>query len=97
MYSSIPFDWIVNHLHLVGWPTLIYACYRVIKVTVKFARAATIVEQRVLKGEETLNLLATNHLPHLLAAMEDTDKSVQNMHETMRGIRDDLRLLMVKD
>jgi hypothetical protein len=97
MYTSVPFDWLSNHLHLIGWPTLIYACYRIIKVTFRFGRAATLVEQRVLDGEATLHLVATNHLPHLELAMQDTNKSVQNMHETLRGLRDDLRMLMVKD
>lgn len=50
----------------------------------------TVVEQRVLKAEETIHLMATNHLPHLEMAINDTNK-------ILTGIREDLRILMVKE
>lgn len=88
--NTTPFAWVVSHLAVVGWPALLYASYRVILACIKIGRAATLVEQRVLKGEETLYLLATNHIPHVEMAIQESNKILQ-------GIREDLRVLMVKD
>jgi len=97
MFDTAPFTWAVIHFSYIGWPALIYTCYRVIVLGFKFARTATLVEQRVLKGEETLYLLATNHLPHIQVAIENSDKTAQETNKVLQGIREDLRLLMVKN
>jgi len=81
---------LLSNLHLIGWPALIFAAYRIIVVCVKVGRAAAKVEQRVLDGEKTLYLMATNHLPHIQEAMEDNTKE-------LRGLREDLKLLFLKD
>jgi hypothetical protein len=88
--DTTPFSWVISHLAVLGWPAVLYAAYRIIVACIKIGRAATLVEQRVLDGEKTLYLLANNHLPHIQAAIEDSNK-------IMQGIRDDLKMLMVKD
>lgn len=90
-------SWVISHLYAIGWPAVLYGVYRVIRFCIVVARTLTIVEQRVLKGEETIYLMASNHLPHLEMAIQDTNKILGTMHDTMRGTRDDLRVLMVKE
>lgn len=97
MLDTTPYLWVVSHLQVIGWPAVIYAAYRIIKACFRLGRAATLVEQRVLDGERTLHLLATNHLPHLEMAIKETTATVAGVHTTMQGIRDDLKLLMVKE
>lgn len=88
--NTTPLSWVLSHLSVIGWPAILYAAYRIIVACIKIGRAATLVEQRVLKGEETLYLLATNHIPHVEMAIQEGNKE-------LRGIREDLKILMVKE
>lgn len=97
MYLTAPISWVVTHLQFIGWPAIFYTLYRILLFCFRAARTLTIVEQRVLKGEETIFLMANNHLPHIQKASEDTNLSIISLHETLRGVRDDLRMLMVKE
>lgn len=97
MYNTAAFAWVVSHLALIGWPAVLYAAYRIIVMCFKVGRSATLIVQRVLTGEETLHLLASNHLPHLQIEMEKTNTHLEQTNATLKNIRDDLRLLMVKD
>lgn len=83
-------SWLAFHLQVIGWPAVLYGVYRIIVVCFRVGRAATLIEQRVLEGEKTLYLMATNHLPHLQMELEKSNT-------TMQGIRDDLKLIMTKD
>lgn len=87
----------MSHLSVFGWPAVLYAAYRIIVACIKIGRAATLVEQRVLEGEKTLYLLATNHLPHIQVAIEESNKKIEEGNKTLQGIREDLKILMVKD
>lgn len=90
MYNSAFFPWVVSHLNLIGWPVAIGFTYKLLRFVFKAGQTVSVVCQRILDGEDTLHKVATNHLPHLQLAMEDTN-------ETLKAIREDLRLLMVKE
>lgn len=81
--NTSPLAWVVSHLSVIGWPALLYAAYRVILVCIKIGRAATVVEQRVLKAEETIYLMANNHLAHIQQAVEETNKHLAEMNKNL--------------
>ena len=85
--TSTPFEVASSHLHLIGWPTLCYAVYRVV-------RFLTALETRAARAEEQL----INHIPTSLGEVKE---SVDNMKvallesnkETRDVIRDTFRRL----
>jgi hypothetical protein len=91
MNSTAPVLWVVNHLQFIGWPAILYTLYRILLFCFGAARTLTIVEQRVLKGEETIFLMANNHLPHIQVASEETNRSIISMHETLKLMREDIK------
>jgi hypothetical protein len=96
LYNSVIFPWVVSHLSLIGWPTLIFTCYKLLRFIFKSGTLLTVFIQRVLKAEDTIHLMATNHLPHLEMYMQDTNKSVQEGNKTLDDIHDTLKLLLVR-
>lgn len=90
MYNSAFFPWVVSHLNYIGWPVVLGFTYKMLRFVFKAGRVFTLACQRILDGEQTLHLVATNHLPHLQVEMEKSN-------EILEAIRDDLRALMVKE
>lgn len=85
---------ISNNFHIVGWSGLLIA---VIKVSWKASRYITKLEKSLedTKGAtDTINLLATNHLPHIQHAVESLQDTVENTREDLivelKGLRQDL-------
>jgi len=74
-----PLEWITQHIQLVGWPTLIYATWRV-------TRFFTIVETRVLSAEEHITTLATNHFPHMEASLQNQDNLLKSMDGSLKTL-----------
>ena len=76
-----PLEWVSQHIQLVGWPTLIYATWRV-------TRFFTIVETRVLSAEEHITTLATNHFPHMEASLQNQDNLLKSMDGSLKTLAD---------
>lgn len=83
MYTTAPLDWAVNHLHYIGWPAVIYGVYRVLRFCFLAARILSVVEQRVLKAEDTIYLMANNHLAHIQEAVEKTNEHLAEMNKNI--------------
>lgn len=84
MYNVAFLQWIVSHLNFVGWP-LVFACiYKLLRFLFKAGRVLTVVEQRVLKAEDTIHLMATNHLPHVQQAVEESNKHLSEISTTLK-------------
>lgn len=96
MFNTAPFVWAVSHFSYIGWPTFIFACYRVFRFFYKLGCSVTLLIQRVLKGEETIQLMAVNHLPHIQAALEDINAKTEQTNEILRALRDDLQDVRVR-
>ena len=64
-YSNSPFEYISTHLHLIGWPTLVYAVWKV-------TTFLTDVKGRAQRAEDQL----TMHIP---ATLKDVKGSIDNM------------------
>jgi len=74
MYNSAFFPWVVSHLNFIGWPLVFGLGYKILVFLFRAGRVMTVVEQRVLKAEDTIHLMATNHLPHIQVAIEESNK-----------------------
>lgn len=74
-----PFEWVAQHMQLVGWPTLCYAVWRV-------TRFFTIVETRVLSAEEHITTLATNHFPHMEESLRTQDGLMKSMDTSLKTL-----------
>jgi hypothetical protein len=74
-----PYEWIFQHLQVIGWPTLCYAVWRV-------TRFFTIVEGRVLNAEDHVVNMATNHFPHMEASLQNQDVLLKSMDGSLKAI-----------
>jgi hypothetical protein len=81
--DTTPFSWVISHLAVLGWPAVFYAVYRVLRFCFLAARVLTVVEQRVLKAEDTIYLMANNHLAHIQEAVEETNKHLSEMNKNL--------------
>lgn len=76
-----PVYWALDHLSLVGWPTIVYSVWRI-------ARFLTSVENRALTAEANLIKLTTNDLPHVSSALEGIHKSNESIDRTLKNLVD---------
>jgi hypothetical protein len=67
-----PFEWLSNHLQLVGWPTLIALSW-------KAWRFLTKAELRFIASETHIKKMATNEFPHMQASLESIDRNIQKL------------------
>jgi len=79
--------WIDSHWQaLLGWITGIFTLSKVLKAFAKLTISVNDVFERFLAAEQTLTLVATNHLPHLQAEMERMNDGVADLqNKTERG------------
>lgn len=70
---------LAQYIHIIGWPSLMYAAYRV-------GRFFTKIESRFIALEENINKAMTNDLPHLQISMTA-------ILEGLTDLRDDIRYL----
>ena len=90
-------NWIASNWQAVcGWATVLVVLYR---IGAGIARAVTGInmaltrftqaEKTITSVKSTVELLATNHLPHILAALEKTNEHLSDM-------KDDFRLILLQ-
>ena len=77
--NSSPIVWAIEHFSAIGWPTLIYAVWRV-------TRFFTVVETRVLSAEEHITTLATNHFPHMEESLRTQDGLMKSMDSSLKTL-----------
>lgn len=90
MIYTAPYDWVVSHLGaILAWAlflsAVIFAFYRFVVACYRATRAFVTIEQRVLDGEKTLYTMATNHLPHLQVELENVNKNLVILTETLKA------------
>ena len=79
------FQWIVDNWQSVcGWVTGGYLVYRVGRFFTSVVLSVTSVVERFEKAENVLNLVATNHLPHLQIELEKTNATMTSMDQTLK-------------
>lgn len=70
MLTSTPFDWVSDHLHMIGWPTLTVVAWRI-------SRFLTKVEGRFLNAEAHVNAI-----PEMKATLESIDHNIDKLVNT---------------
>jgi hypothetical protein len=69
-----PFDWVVTHIQLLGWPIVCVAVY-------KFARFLDKMQYRASIVEENISTLTENHFPHIQKSLESIDETLQRQEQ----------------
>lgn len=95
-------NWIGLHWQaILGWITGLVTLYKAGRWFAKLAISINNVFERFIQAENTLEKLATNHLPHLQIEMEkmneglaDLQISTDGSNELLTGIREDIRAVL---
>lgn len=70
-------DFLSTHMPLIGWPAILLLLWRLGVFIAKFMdRYLTKFEERVAKAEQTIDAVATNHLPHIEQGLKDVTAAV---------------------
>jgi hypothetical protein len=69
-----PFEWVAQHLQVLGWPAITYAAYRA-------GRFFTKIEQRALALEEHVTKAMANDLPHIQAALNAVLEAIVDLRD----------------
>lgn len=78
------FEFLSKNIHLAGWVFVMGLVW-------KISRFFTKLEERTKKTEETIEVVATNHLPHLQSGIENVNDTLKELH------RDILHVLIHKN
>lgn len=79
--GNSPFEWASQHIHLVGWGTVIWLVW---KAGQFFSQAKT----QVTKTVGQIDTMATNHFPHMERSIITMDKNIGRMAQHMTGDSD---------
>jgi hypothetical protein len=76
---NTPWQAFVTSLSSIGLLTFIYVVWKIGTFLVHLTLAIASVRERFVAGEGTINLIATNHLPHLQIEMEKTNAQLAQL------------------
>jgi hypothetical protein len=80
--ANSPFEWASQHLQIIGWPALVIFAWRV----------ATYFERITSQASKTvgqIDMLATNHMPHMETSLISMEKSLTTIAENSHRRRED--------
>jgi hypothetical protein len=81
------FQWIAaNWQFICKFFTAIYLVVRLGRFFTTMVLKVSSVVERFELAESTLTTVATNHLPHIQAAVEDTNRIMSSVDETLKKI-----------
>ena len=69
MITITPFQWASDHIHLVGWPAVMAAAYKLHTIFLD-------VRDRAISLEAKANKLTENDIPHIQVSLESIDKNM---------------------
>lgn len=95
--SPNPLEWLSNHwTSLIGWSSLILFLYR---IHIGFQKLEA-WGKSIVSAKSDLELIKTNHLPHLQVEVEKVNDNLSGLREDIRSglseMRDDLRVVLVR-
>ena len=87
MPPQTPFEFVSTHIHLIGWPILLYYGVKLsIKATRLFTKLEanadhaignlTTVKVQADKMAGQIDVLSTNHFPHIQESLESIDRNI---------------------
>lgn len=74
-----PYEWVMQHMQVVGWPTL---CVIAWKAGDRFRKFINQID----KTTEQINTMATNHFPHMESSLGKQDVMMEEMTASLRQI-----------
>jgi len=82
-----------QHIHLIGWPLLISVAW-------KSSQYVSKLQTRAENSENTLQSLATNHIPHLQAGIDNiassVDKGIDRLDKSLDLLGQNILILAKK-
>lgn len=69
--NPTPFEWASQHIHIVAWPVIVGF---VGKAAWSISKFLTELKDKATKTVGQIDLLATNHFPHMEASLSNQDK-----------------------
>ncbi len=88
--APTPFEWVNNHIHMVGWGTVMSFVGWLWWKSIKFATAFSESRKASTNAIEQINDMATNHFPHMeenLKQLNDkTTEGNKSLHDIATGI-----------
>ena len=95
--TETPFEWVNDHIHLVGWPVLIFVCWQLRGIFERFKREHTEAIKTLMDTQEIarqtkvgVDLIQSNHLAHLKSDMaglqQETSKTIEILSSIDRNI-----------
>lgn len=79
--GNSPFEWASQHIHMLGWGTVIWLVWQAGKY---FNKA----QSQFTKTIEQINTMSTNHFPHMERSIITMDKNIGRMAQHMTGDSD---------
>jgi len=76
-----PFEWASNHLHLIGWPAIVFLAW---KASTAFSK----ISSHFTKAVGQIDQLATNHFPHMEASLARQDIYLSNIDKNIERLAD---------
>jgi hypothetical protein len=74
-----PYEWVMQHIQVVGWPALCVIAWKAGNVFRKF-----VDKLETTTGQ--INTMATNHFPHMEASLGKQDGLLTDMSESLKEI-----------
>jgi hypothetical protein len=77
--DTTPWVWAIEHLSALGWPVIVYCAWQVSKYVDRVTKQASLTVEQI-------NLLATNHAPHMEASLQNQDGLLHSMDASLKTI-----------
>lgn len=77
MQVQTPYQWAIDHVQYLSWPVVVVGTWFGSKWANSFV-------DRAKQAESSIELIKTNHLPHL-------QETADNINENITGLRNDLK------
>lgn len=74
-----PFEFVSQHLQVIGWPALLYFAW---KVSGYFAR----ITMQATKTIGQIDSMATNHFPHMQESLAKQDTFLHSVDESLKTL-----------
>jgi hypothetical protein len=81
--SQTPFQWASDHMHLIGWPALVFIAWQ----AGNFFRT---IKTQVDKTTTQIDQMATNHFPHMEASLAKQDVYLESIDKNIGRMADKL-------
>ena len=78
--SGSPFEWVAQHIQLVGWPALCIFAWQVARY---FERITTLASKTITQ----IDTMATNHFPHMEASLQNQDVLLHSVDASLEDYR----------